>query len=151
MMWALATQSRPWLDFLQAQKFGPLVDYYAQLPGGGSTEGTGYGVAQGNLFFLYLYWLDSTNEDLAALTDHTRETIEYWVHATVPTLDRFAPIGDQSRSSIPSLFDYHENLVQYAVRRAGHHRGAPRDVVAASTTPSTASASPPTSSATCCP
>src|SRR5439155_12306741 len=44
-----------------------------------------------------------------------RDTIDYWVHATVPTLDRFAPIGDQSRSSVPELYDYHENLVHAAV------------------------------------
>jgi len=43
-----------------------------------------------------------------------RETMEYWVHATVPTLDRFAPIGDLSRESIPNIYDYHENLVHDA-------------------------------------
>ena len=115
MLWALAEQSRPWLNFLQAQKFGPLVDYYAQLPGGGSREGTGYGTAQKNLFENYLYWVDSTGENLAGLSEHTRDTIDYWLHATVPTRDRFAPIGDQSRSSIPELYDYHENLVHVAV------------------------------------
>lgn len=115
MLWALASQNREWLDFLQRQKFGPLVDYYAQLPGGGSREGTGYGTAQKNLFENYLYWVNSTGEDLAGLTAHVRETIDYWIHATVPTRDRFAPIGDQSRSSIPELYDYHENLVHSAV------------------------------------
>ncbi len=114
MLWALASQSREWLDFLQTQKFGPLVDYYAQLDGGGSREGTGYGTAQKNLFENYLDWRHATGEDLAALSDHTRETIDYWVHATVPTRDRFAPIGDQSRSSVPALYDYHENLVHTA-------------------------------------
>ncbi len=103
MLWALASQSNQWLDFLQTQKFGPLVDYYAQLPGGGSREGTGYGTAQKNLFENYLYWVNSTGENLAGLTAHTRETIDYWLHATVPTRDRFAPIGDQSRSSMPEL------------------------------------------------
>jgi hypothetical protein len=115
MLWALAEPTGPWLNFLQAQKFGPLVDYYAQLPGGGSREGTGYGTAQKNLFENYLYWLDSTGENLATLTPHTQETIDYWLHATVPTRDRFAPIGDQSRSSLPELYDYHENLVHLAV------------------------------------
>lgn len=115
MLWALATQSTTWLNFLQTQKFGPLTDYYMQLPGGGSREGTGYGTAQKNLLLNYLYWADSTGENLAGLTSHTRETIDYWVHATVPTRDRFAPIGDQSRSSIPELYDYHENLVHTAV------------------------------------
>ena len=115
MLWALATQNKTWFHFLQTQKFGPLIDYFAQLPGGGSREGTGYGTAQKNLFENYIYWKASTGEDLAGLTAHTRDTIDYWVHATVPTLDRFAPIGDQSRSSIPDLFDYHENLVHAAV------------------------------------
>jgi len=115
MLWALASQDVEWFDFLQQHKVGPLVDYYDQLPGGGSREGTGYGTAQKNLFDNYIHWKASTGEDLAGLTLHTRDTIDYWIHATVPTFDRFAPIGDQSRSSIPELFDYHENLVHAAV------------------------------------
>jgi hypothetical protein len=115
MLWALASQETTWFEFLQSQKFCPLVDYYAQLAGGGSREGTGYGTALKNLFENYIYWRASTGEDLAGLTSHTRDTIDYWVHATVPTLDRFAPIGDQSRSSVPELYDYHENLVHAAV------------------------------------
>ena len=125
-------RTRRWFDFLQTQKFGPLVDYYAALPGGGSREGTGYGTAQKNLFENYIYWKASTGENLAGITPHTRETIDYWVHATVPTRDRFAPIGDQSRSSIPELYDYHENLVHAAVvLSAGHAPGAARHLVAA--------------------
>lgn len=115
MLWALATKSAPLLGFLQSAKFQPLIAYYAELPGGGSREGTGYGTAQKDLFENYLIWKDSTGEDLSDLTPHTRQTIDYWVHATVPTRDRFAPIGDQSRSSIPNLYDYHENLVHTAV------------------------------------
>lgn len=115
MLWALATQNMNWITFLQTEKFPVLVDYYAQLPGGGTREGTGYGTAIRDLFENFLFWKDSTGEDLSALTPHTRETIDYWVHATVPTLDRFAPIGDQSRSSMPEIFDYHENLVHTAV------------------------------------
>jgi len=115
MLWALATKSAPLLEFLQSAKFPRLVTYYRELPGGGSREGTGYGTAQKDLFENYLMWKDSTGEDLSELTAHTRQTIDYWVHATVPTRDRFAPIGDQSRSSMPDLFDYHENLVHTAV------------------------------------
>ena len=115
MLWALATQNQELLTFLQTQKFTKLIDYYAALPGGGSREGTGYGTAQGSLFVNYLYWKASTGENLAALTSHTRDTIDYWVHATVPTRNRFAPIGDQSRSSQPEIYDYHENLVHTAV------------------------------------
>jgi len=115
MLWAWATQSQDLLTFLQTQKFTKLVEYYAELPGGGSREGTGYGTAHGNLFNNYLYWKASTNENLALLTSHTRDTIDYWVHATVPTRNKFAPIGDQSRSSVPDIYDYHENLVHQAV------------------------------------
>lgn len=115
MLWALASQNPLWFNFLQTHKFGPLVDYYAALVGGGTREGTGYGTALNNLFGNFIIWRDSTGEDLSALTPHTRETIDYWVHATVPTLDRFAPIGDLSRSSLPELYDYHENLVHQAV------------------------------------
>lgn len=115
MLWALATKSVPLLEFLQSAKFPRVVTYYRDLPGGGSREGTGYGTAQKALFENYLMWKDSTGEDLSELTAHTRQTIDYWVHATVPTRDRFAPIGDQSRSSIPNLYDYHENLVHTAV------------------------------------
>lgn len=115
MLWALASRNDSWFTFLQTQKFGPLVDYYAALPGGGTREGTGYGTALNSLFGTLLIWRDSTGEDLSAVSPHTRETIDYWVHATVPTLDRFAPIGDLSRSSVPELYDYHENLVHQAV------------------------------------
>jgi hypothetical protein len=114
MLWALATKNTEWFNFLQTQKFGPLVDYFYDLPGGGSREGTGYGAALRNLFDDYVYWKASTGEDLAALSTHARDTIDYWIHATVPALDRYAPIGDLSRQSYPWLFDYHENLVQAA-------------------------------------
>src|SRR5947207_3174684 len=114
MLWSRATKSTVWFDFLQTHKFGQLVDYFYDLPGGGSREGTGYGTALRNLFEDFIYWKESTGEDLSSFSNHTRETIDYWVHATVPTRDRFASIGDQSRSSMPWLFDYHENLVQAA-------------------------------------
>ena len=115
MLWALAAKSTEWLNFLQEKKFPPLIDFYSELPGGGTREGTGYGAALRDLFENYIYWKDSTGEDLAALTPHPRESIDYWINATVPTRDRFAPIGDQSRVSVPALFDYHENLVHEAV------------------------------------
>jgi hypothetical protein len=115
MLWALTSQNTEWISFLQTQKFPPLLDYFAALPGGGTREGTGYGTAIGSLLQNYLYWKASTGEDLAGITAHPRETIDYWVNATVPTLDRFAPIGDLSRESIPNIYDYHRNLVHQAV------------------------------------
>ncbi len=115
MLWGWASQNQDTLNFLKTQKFPLLVDYFAALPGGGTREGTGYGTSLNDLFGNYLYWKASTGEDLSALSPHTRDTIDYWVHATVPTLDRFAPIGDLSRESIPNLYQYQENLVHQAV------------------------------------
>ncbi|TQM12842.1 hypothetical protein FB548_1693 [Pseudoxanthomonas sp. 3HH-4] len=111
MYWALVSGSKTWMDELKMRRLPPLKAYYAELPGGGSREGTGYGAAQMRLFGLYRLWKDSTGEDLATSSTHARDSIPYWIHATVPTLDRFAPIGDQARSSIPELFDYHRRLV----------------------------------------
>jgi hypothetical protein len=117
-MWGLARQDQRWLDFLQDFKFPLIVDYHAGLPGGGSREGTGYGTAQRRLWENARMWRASTGEDLTTIRTHARESIDYWVHATVPTLDHYAPVGDLSRQSLPTLFDYHENLVREAVMAA---------------------------------
>ncbi|MBN8480941.1 MAG: heparinase II/III family protein [Xanthomonadales bacterium] len=111
MSWALASGSPRWLEFLRKEKLPPLKAYYAELPGGGSLEGTGYGAAHMRLFSLYRLWKDSTGEDLGNASPHLSDSIRFWVHATMPTLDRFAPIGDQSRVSQPELYDYHRRLV----------------------------------------
>lgn len=100
-----------WLNFLDTQKWPALRSYYAGLPGGGSREGTGYGTAQMRLFTLYRVWRDATGVDLGNASSHLTDTIHYWTHATVPTLNRFAPFGDQSRNSNPELFDYHRRLM----------------------------------------
>ena len=55
------------------------------------------------------------NEDLASMSDHCVASIDYWIHATVPTLERFAPIGDQARVSPAPLYDYHRALVTKAI------------------------------------
>lgn len=110
--WGLANgRHQAWIDFLNTRKWPPLQAYYAQLPGGGSREGTGYGTAQMRLFTLYRIWRDAMPVDYANANTHTTDTIHYWVHATVPTRDRFAPFGDQSRNSVPELYDYHRRLV----------------------------------------
>ncbi|WP_411992378.1 hypothetical protein [Agarivorans sp. DSG3-1] len=114
MTWGLASQNTTWLNLLNDDKLPKLVAYYEGFDKGGSREGTGYGVAQGKLFELYQIWKDTTGEDLSAKSVHSKETIDYWIHATTPPLEMFAPIGDQSRVSKPVLFDYHENLVQRA-------------------------------------
>ena len=111
MSWALASGSTAWHDFLERDKLPKLQAYYAANPGGGSLEGTGYGTAQKRLFDLYALWRRSTGRDASAGNPHARNSIDYWVHATVPTLDRFAPIGDQSRNSVPELYDYQRHLM----------------------------------------
>ena len=114
-LWALASQNSAWIDFLQRQKYTQLVPFFSLLVGGGTREGTGYGTAVGSMFENYTYWKDSTGEDLSAYSTHARDTIDYWIHASVPTLDYYAPIGDLSRQSIPLLFDYHRKLMTEAV------------------------------------
>ncbi len=111
LYWALASGSGKWMTFLRDEKLAPLQAYYARLPGGGSLEGTGYGAAQMRLFSIYRLWRDATGQDLANASPHAADTIDYWVHATVPALDRFAPLGDQSRNSVPELYDYHRRLL----------------------------------------
>jgi hypothetical protein len=134
MYWALAKNDATWLSFLSGNKLPTLVTYYQGLPGGGSREGTGYGVALMRLFELYRLWRQSTGTDLGGSSVHLAHTLDYWLHATVPTGDRYAPIGDLARESYPNLYDYHRNLVLEgrsasltsgdAARRAGwwlHH------------------------------
>jgi hypothetical protein len=103
------------MTFLQTDKFPLLADYYASLTGGGSREGTGYGTTQTRLWANARLWKESTGDVLAPVFDHARQTIDYWINATVPTLDQFAPIADLSRESIPNLYDDQENLVREAV------------------------------------
>lgn len=109
MTWALASGSDDWMRFLREEKLPPLRETLKELRGGGSREGTGYGVAQMRLFAFCRLWRDATGEALC--TTLALDDIAYWTHATVPTLDRFAPIGDQSRSSVPELYDYHRRLM----------------------------------------
>ncbi len=116
MYWAMVspTTGAGWKSFLETQKLPPLVTYFSALPGGGSREGTGYGLSHMRLFELYRLWRDYTGTDLGAQSSHLGNSIEWWIHATVPTLDRIAPIGDQARVSYPDLYDYHRNVMLQA-------------------------------------
>lgn len=111
MYWALASNNEKWLTLLRDEKLPALQAYFSKLTGGGSLEGTGYGAAHMRLFAIYRVWKDSTGIDLANANNHLSDSIRFWVNATMPTLDRFAPIGDQSRVSIPEIYDYHRRLV----------------------------------------
>lgn len=115
MDWALASQNQTWLDFLNNDRLPLLVNYFKQLPGGGSREGTGYGSSHMRLFDIYRVWKGAAGYDLCAQSTHCRDEISYWLHATVPTLDRFAPIGDQARESTATMYDYQRRVVLEAV------------------------------------
>lgn len=109
----------------------------ADLVGGGSREGTGYGVAMKNLFALYDLWNQTTGERLFAKTPHTRASMLSFIHQVVPTLDRIAPTGDQSRDSTASFFDYHRQYLQELVTMFPNDALAPRAqaLLAASSVP----------------
>jgi len=110
-------QGDTWIDqFRQTKVLAQLVPTFnADLVGGGSREGTGYGVAMRNLWSLYDFWKSTTGEKLASKTGHTRASLHSMIHQIVPTLDRFAPTGDQSRDSTASMFDYQRNYLQELV------------------------------------
>jgi hypothetical protein len=110
-------QADEWIaQFRDTKIMGELVPTFEEdLVGGGSREGTGYGVAMRRLFELYDFWKATTGERLATKTQHTRASMLAFIHQIVPTLDRFAPTGDQSRDSTAMLFDYHRNYLQELV------------------------------------
>lgn len=111
LYWGFGGNKPNWVDFVRNQKWPPLVTYFKALNGGGSREGTAYGSSQGQLFSLYRLWRDTYGINLADESSHLRDTILYWAHATAPTLDRFAPIGDQSREAGATLYDYQRRVV----------------------------------------
>lgn len=98
-----------WIDKFRTEKIANqlVTTFTSDLEGGGSREGTGYGVSMKGLFWLYDIWEASTTERIADLTPHTKASLAYLMHETVPTLDRIAPIGDHARDSTAALFDYH--------------------------------------------
>lgn len=114
MSWALASGNAAMLADLRERRIPPLRAYFDRLPGGGSSEGTGYGVSHMNLFPLYALWRDATGEDLANANSHLTDSIHYWIHATVPGFTHYAPIGDQARYANPEIFDYHRALMLHA-------------------------------------
>jgi len=112
LYWGLAYASpHDWLGLLQNQKWPEQENYTATIAGGGSQEGTGYGLSHGTLFMLYRVWHDAMGSDVGNANAHLTDSIYWWIHATVPTLDRVAAIGDQSRVSEPVIYDYHRHLM----------------------------------------
>ncbi|WP_457673019.1 hypothetical protein [Thiolapillus sp.] len=112
--WALASGSERWLKLLQEDKWPRVADYFAGYRGGGSREGTAYGLSHARLFEVYRTWRRAGHDPVPEVDRLARESMEYWVHATVPTLDMVAAIGDQARVSMPVMYDYHRKLMLLA-------------------------------------
>lgn len=106
-----------WLTDVREQHLGGELfpTFNADLVGGGSREGTGYGVSMRRLFELYDLWRSATGEEIAAMTPHTRASMLAMIHQIVPTLDHVPPTGDHSRDSKAELFDYHRQYLQTLV------------------------------------
>lgn len=118
MLLGLATkgenaQADGWIaQFRDTKVFGELIPLFTeQLAGGGSREGTGYGVSLRRLFELYNLWKATTGENLATKSGHARASLRAFIHQTMPTLDRVAPIGDHARDASGAWFDYHRDYV----------------------------------------
>ncbi len=110
-----SAQAQTWIDTFRTAKLETQLfpTFNSDLPGGGSREGTGYGVSLRGLFRLYDWWERSTGERIADKTPHTLASMAFMLHAIVPTLDRLAPTGDHARESTAALFDYHrEELLE---------------------------------------
>ena len=106
-----------WIAWFRDDKIlGQLVPTFeSDLDGGGSREGTGYGVSMRRLFEMYDIWKATTGESLATKTTHTRASLRAFVHQIVPTLDRVAPTGDHARDSTGAFFDYHRDYLQQLI------------------------------------
>ena len=144
MLLGLATKGETpegdtWIaQFRDAKVLGELVPTFdAQLAGGSSREGTAYGVSMRMLWQLYDIWMATTGEKLQSKTHHARQSMRAFVNQVVPTLDRFAPTGDQPRDSTAMFFDYQRQYLQELIQLYPHDAVAPRAkaLLAASTVP----------------
>ncbi|HWU86901.1 MAG TPA: hypothetical protein VN253_06485 [Kofleriaceae bacterium] len=144
MLLGLATrgenaQAEQWLTTFHDEKIlGQLVPTFdADLVGGGSREGTGYGVAMRRLYELYQLWKSTTGEDLATRTVHTRASMLAFMHQTLPTLDRVAPTGDHARDATAAFFDYHRDYLQelMAIFPSDHLAKRAKSLIGASSVP----------------
>jgi hypothetical protein len=96
------------------------IIHTAETPGGGSLEGTGYGISIKRLLFLEFVWEASTGQRWADLSSSNQAWIRYLVSMVVPTNDYFAPIGDQARISDAPFTDYQREAM---LALAELHRG----------------------------
>jgi hypothetical protein len=119
-------QGDTWIDqFRKTKVLDQLIPTFdSDLVGGGSREGTGYGTAMMNLWGLYDFWKSTTGEGIGSKTAHTRQSMRTMIHQIVPTLDRFAPTGDQSRDSTASMFDYQRFYLEELITLYPHDMAA---------------------------
>lgn len=134
-----SSMASDWLNIFRIEKIqDQLVPAFnADLQGGGSREGTGYGTALGDLFDLYHLWEKSTTERIADLTSHTLASLDKAMHDIAPTLDRIAPTGDHARDSTAALFDYHRKYLEVLAHlyRADTAAGVAKTLLAQSSVP----------------
>ena len=107
-------QGDQWVTQFRSAKIGTQLvpTFNTALVGGGSLEGTGYGVAMRRLYELYDFWYATTGEQISQLTTHTKTSLYAFMHQVTPTLDRIAPTGDHARDRAAPFFDYHRNYLQ---------------------------------------
>jgi hypothetical protein len=122
------TQADGWItQFRDTKVLGQLVPLFdAELRGGGSREGTAYGVSMRGLFHLYDLWYATTGEKLQAKTKHARQSMRSFMHQTMPTLDYFVPTGDQPRDMTAAFFDYQRQYLQELIAMYPSDPIAPR-------------------------
>lgn len=111
--------------------------YRSELIGGGSREGTGYGVAMKRLWRIFDWWERSTSQRIADKTPNTLLSLAHMMHSIVPTLDRVAPTGDHARDSSGALFDYHRDYLLTLMRLFPNEAlsGVAKSLLAQSTVP----------------
>ena len=110
-----------WKSFFRTTKIQQQLvpTFESDLVGGGSREGTGYGTAMMRLWEVYDIWEESTGENIALLTGHSRASLVQFMHTIVPTLDAVSLNGDHSRDSTGALFDYHRHYAQSLAKVVG--------------------------------
>lgn len=111
--WAIHSQSAKWFGQIRNYCLPLMKSKYAGLVGGGSLEGTGYGQEYMSLFQLIWLWRFATGDDLCAAL-RVPEHVDFWYWVTSPDFKYFAPVGDQSRVSTPSVFDYQRSIMAWA-------------------------------------
>ncbi|HEY5946710.1 MAG TPA: hypothetical protein VIV40_14505 [Kofleriaceae bacterium] len=121
-------QADAWItQFRDTKVLGQLVPVFdAELRGGGSREGTAYGVSMRGLFHLYDLWQATTGEKLQAKTKHARQSMRSFMHQVMPTLDYFVPTGDQPRDMTAAFFDYQRQYLQELIAMYPTDSLAPR-------------------------